>query len=100
MFFEMNGEDPSGSNPWKRSEDPLANDTVELDQNVMAELTRYLDNEVKLAGQSKVQASSHTTAAAAKERPADFNVKALLEIPRLLPDGYVDPPVIPLAISS
>ncbi|KAK7973639.1 ATPase [Apiospora arundinis] len=22
MFFEMNGEDPSGSNPWKRSEDP------------------------------------------------------------------------------
>ncbi|KAK7973640.1 elongation factor Tu GTP binding domain-containing protein [Apiospora arundinis] len=54
----------------------------------MAELTRYLDNEVKLAGQSKVQASSHTTAAAAKERPADFNVKALLEIPRLLPDGY------------
>lgn len=89
MFYEMNGTDPYGSNPWKRSEDPLANGTLEMDQNALAELTRYLDHDVELAGQSQVPAASHSTATAPEEDSVDFNTKSVSKVPRLLPDGCV-----------
>lgn len=82
MFFEMNGLDLLGQNPWKRSEDPLASGTVEESQNIFAQITLLADSDAKLAGEAQMESTSSTAAA------ADFTTQDIADnVPRLIPDG-------------
>ena len=85
MFYELNTDDPLGSNPWKRDTNGVADGTFEGYQNQLAQLSLLADPDAKLnlpVGAQTAQVSDlHVAVATADQQTA------AVEIPNLLPDG-------------
>lgn len=86
MFYELNTQDPLGTNPWKRDVNDFAAGTFEGTENQLAQIARLMDPDAKLSEQALVVESTDSIAST---KMALFSTASLADImiPNLLPDG-------------
>jgi hypothetical protein len=87
MFYEFNVFDPMGGSPAKRSIEPVLRDSFSGSMNELALITILVDKEALFSspvlGKPKIKASVDFVS-----RYQDSN-PGVLQLPNVLPDGYV-----------
>ncbi|KAE8332768.1 fibronectin type III domain protein [Aspergillus sergii] len=84
MFYELNTWDPRGNSPWKRSVDYPLEGTFEGTVNQLAQITLLMDSDAQFADQDMI-----SDASAASIATYDEVELSSIEIPNILPDGWV-----------
>lgn len=92
MFYKLDSLDPLGSNPWKRSDNPHMNTTFGGDLNKFARIVQFIEPDIKLRHEDKVEDEDATESKIALQAQlvnAEDDEESWFEWPNLLPDGYV-----------
>lgn len=89
MFFEMTKLDPLGTDSWKRSTDSELVSTFAGHQDMFANLIAELDPDARMRKENGQQSASLRVLQANVTHDANAMRIASIEIPKLLPDGYV-----------